>query len=682
MLVFPPVLAPPAPFPLVLSAPPPQTAFVAPGVQRATYRLSTSAGPLVIYAVSVDLHEPSLRLRTVLASDRLVSAGEGISSMALRTGAVAGVNADYYDIGQTNQPLGVVVRDGALLRTPSTRIALAVTTERTVRFTNFHFSGSVTYGGAHVPLTTVDEWPPQGGVSFLTPAYGMLKPAAGVSVALLEPAPGATGITGTYRVISVAAANVGIVPRGPLLAFGPAALKLAALPSAGDSVEITATLDPALGDITSAVGGGPLLVANGGSVTDPNAPAPEERDRRFPVCGAATSADGTLLLLAVDGRQPVLSIGVTRPEFAALMLALGASDGMAFDSGGSATLVARVLGDENASVLNFPSDGSERPVADGLFVYSDAPRGLHPRLTLRPDRFEALPGAVVTLHAAIVDDAGHRLRDGGTPALRASLDPGPHSASVQAASGGEVAEVAYRTIERLARLTVDPDRPNAEMGGTIHFNARGLDANGDPVELGDAVRWSADAGSIATDGTYRAGNADAAVAATAGGLVTRVEVRVGRHEMPLELFTPPAGDAWRFATFPRGGPGSLTFSPAAPELRLGYDFSGESRAAYANGTFVLPGSPLGFALDILGDGNGAGVRVIFQNRFGERRALTLVKAVDWHGWRRISIALPPDLNPPVTLASLYAVATLGPAPVRSAGTLVFRNPALVAAGSP
>jgi hypothetical protein len=681
VLVFPPVPAPPAPFPLVLSASM-QSSFVAPGVERATYHLSTSAGPLVVYVVAVDLREPTLRLRAVLASDRLISAGETVSSMAARTGAVAGVNADYYDIGQTNQPLGIVVRDGALVRTPSSRIALAVTRGRTVRFANFHFAGSVTYGSTVVPLTTVDEWPPQGGASYLTPAYGTLRAAAGVRVAYLEPAAGTNGIAGTYRVVSVAEATGAIVPRGPLLAFGPAALKLAPPPLAGDSVAIAATLDPALDDIATAVGGGPLLIAGGNPATDPNAPAPEERDRRFPVSGAATAADGTLLLIAVDGRQAALSVGVTRPEFGALMLGLGASDGMAFDSGGSATLAARVPGDESASVLNAPSDGSERPVADGLFVYSDAPYGLHPHLILRPERFEALPGALVTLRAAVVDDAGHRLRDAGTPAIRAALEPGDHVATVRALQGRETGEVKYRTVTGLKRLTIDPDRPNPEAGGTLRLRARGLDADGTPVELGDAVRWSTNAGSIDADGTYRAAAADASVVATAGGISTRVEVRVGRHETPLELFSPPAGDAWRFATFPRGGPGSLTFSPGASELRLGYDFGGDSRAAYANGAFTLPGAPLGFGIDVLGDGNGAGLRAVFQNRFGERRVLTLVKAIDWQGWRRVTIVLPPDLNPPVTLASLYAVATLGAAPVRAAGTVVFRNPAVVIAGSP
>ena len=43
--------------------------------------------------------------------------------------------------------------------------------------------------------------------------------------------------------------------------------------------------------------------------------------------------DGTVLLAAVDGRLPAASIGVTRPEFAALFIGLGAGDAMAFDSG-------------------------------------------------------------------------------------------------------------------------------------------------------------------------------------------------------------------------------------------------------------------------------------------------------------------------------------------------------------
>ena len=226
-------------------------------------------------------------------------------------------------------------------------------------------------------------------------------------------APGAAG--STFSAAAFAADQPLDVP-GTLLGFGPAALAVAAPPQPGDVVTLQERVDPPLDGILTALGGGPLLIKSGTPFDDPFAPAPEERERRFPVSGAATTADGELLLVAVDGRQPSVSIGLTRPEFAALMLALGATDGMAFDSGGSATIVARVLGDPHVSVLNSPSDGRERPVADGLYVYSEAPPGLNPRLVVRPDRVVALPGVEIPLFGAIVDDAGHFMRTGAARA--------------------------------------------------------------------------------------------------------------------------------------------------------------------------------------------------------------------------------------------------------------------------
>jgi len=677
VFIFPPVLAPPAPFPLVLRTAV-QAAFVAPGVERADYRLVTASGPLVVHVVAVDSKEATVRFGVVVANDRLVSPGETISSMAIRTGAIAGVNADYYDIGQTNQPLGIVVQNASLVRTPSKRVALEVLADKSIRFRTFRFSGSATYGATTLPLTTVDEWPPQGGAALLAPPYGSLKPIAGVRVASLTAFAGGAGIEGTYRVDSVGELSAPTLVRGPMLAFGPAALALGAPPNAGDTVRLLAALDPPLGEIGAAVGGGPLLVSSGAPYDDPNSPAPDERDRRFPVSGAALLAGGTLLLIAVDGRQPAQSLGLTRPEFAGLMIGFGASDGMAFDSGGSATLVGRILGDDRASVLNAPSDGFERPVADGFFVYSDAAFGRNPHLVLSPATFSALPGVAVALRGAIVDDAGHRLRGANVSPVRVAGEPGLHSMVVRELGGAASAALQYRTVARLARLAIDPGEVNLDPGAAMRFHAHGLDANGERVEVG-SVAWTATNGTIAADATYRAGTRDARVAARAGGANAVAAVRVGNHAQPLALFAARTPFGWTFATYPRGGAGALTSAP--PELQLSYDFSGKEVAAYANGAFPLPAQPLALALDVRGDGGGAGLRAAFTNRFGERRALTLARTIDWMGWRRLSIALPADLNPPVTLVSLYAVASLAGSSSHAAGAIAFRNPVVTVAGT-
>ncbi len=675
MYAFPPNVSPPDPFPPVLA----QTAareFVAPGVSRAEIRLQTSAGPLCVHVVAVDTTEPTVRLGVVLAHDRLVSSGETVSSMAVRTGAVAGVNADYFDIGNTNQPLNIVVQGGQLVRSPSNRVALFVGTDKRVYFANAAFHGDVRYGGADVPLTGVNVWPPQGGASLMTPAYGAPVPQPSIStVGIVPTAPG------QYRATDLA--GPGGPPFAASLAFGPAAAAVATPPPAGATLEMTMTLEPELDRIAEAAGGGPLLVVNSRPVSDPNAPAPEERDIRFPVSGAGLAADGTLLLVAADGRLPAESIGLTRPEFGALMLGLGAVDAMAFDSGGSATLVSRVLGDESASLLNVPSDGRERPVADGVFVYSDAPAGGQPQLFARPAQSLALGGATIGLRGAVVDAAGHLLREVQLPALVADPLPGEHAVTLR--DGPLVTTVRYQTVERIAKLSIEPSRPNPDPGESIPLRVHAYDALGNSVAL-DAVQWSAAGGAVTGSGAaavYRAGSADGVVGASAGGLKAGADVRVGRHVQVLPFFRADASRTWQFATAPKGGAGALSFEAAdageGDVLELPYDLSAV-RAAYATGDFVLPGEPLAFELEAFGDESGVGLRAAFVNRLGERKSLTLAKSVDWAGWRRLVVPLPPDLNPPVHLASLYVV-RLGQAPLRTNGVIRMRYPAVTLAGS-
>jgi hypothetical protein len=248
-------------------------------------------------------------------------------------------------------------------------------------------------------------------------------------------------------------------------------------------------------------------------------------------------------------------------------------------------------------------------------------------------------------------------------------------------SGRFAAEVAYTIVERPARLTIDPAEPNPAAGASLRFRAHGFASDGTPLELGDAIRWGVDAGTIAADGSYRADSGDATVVAEAGGTSARVRVRVGRHAQALAFFGAPAAAGWHFEALPHGASGALA-SLVAGELDLSYDFSGNERAAYAEGDFALPGEPVAFALDVRGDGSTIGLRAAFVNRFGERRALTLAKAVDWSGWKRLTLALPPDLNPPVKLIALYAVPTLGGPSTHAAGTLAFRNPAALLPGAP
>ena len=74
-----------------------------------------------------------------------------------------------------------------------------------------------------------------------------------------------------------------------------------------------------------------------------------------------------LLLLVVDGRYSG-SRGLTMQETSELMRRLGAESALNLDGGGSSTMVAPRQQSGLPSVMNRPSDGSQRPVPNGLGV--------------------------------------------------------------------------------------------------------------------------------------------------------------------------------------------------------------------------------------------------------------------------------------------------------------------------
>lgn len=340
----------------------------APGIAFAQYGAHDAVGPRVISLVAMDPTEPTLKLATAISSDHVISSGERTSQLAQRTGAVAGVNGDYFDIGRTYEPQGLLVRDGAIVRGPANRAAVVIDRSNNVTFAEFTLNGRVRTRGKTYPITQFNSWP-LGEATIITPDYGRdLPAAAGATFVRLEPVDAAKH---EYRATAVERANSPL-PVSFGVGFGPAARD--AKPRPGDRFTLSYELTPRVPDMVSGIGGGPILLKDGNWYEDPHAPAPDERDVRWPVVALGRTGDGMLLLAAVDGRHPERAVGMTRPEFAALLQSFGVRDAMALDSGGSVTLVSRAPGDRVASVRNTPSDDSaERYISDALLVYSSAP---------------------------------------------------------------------------------------------------------------------------------------------------------------------------------------------------------------------------------------------------------------------------------------------------------------------
>ena len=91
-------------------------------------------------------------------------------------------------------------------------------------------------------------------------------------------------------------------------------------------------------------------------------------DATYPQTAVGHTADHRLILFVSDGRQPGFSAGMTYEEVAGVLKELGVVDAIAFDGGGSATIVMADGKDGEPRVLNRPSDGKERAVGNNLGV--------------------------------------------------------------------------------------------------------------------------------------------------------------------------------------------------------------------------------------------------------------------------------------------------------------------------
>ncbi len=191
----------------------------------------------------------------------------------------------------------------------------------------------------------------------------------GIAVVLFPfplPSPG-VDLPATVVEMRPADAPVAIPPGGAvLLGSGSAAAALSARGVPGEPLTVRLDLLPDWDALVSAVGGGPQIVRDGVPVFRANETfTSSQLGQRAPRSAVGQRADGRVVLVAVDGRQPGYSVGLTNFELAQALVRLGAVTGMALDGGGSTTMAF------DGRLLSRPSGTGERAIASALmFQYT------------------------------------------------------------------------------------------------------------------------------------------------------------------------------------------------------------------------------------------------------------------------------------------------------------------------
>jgi hypothetical protein len=278
----------------------------------------------------------------------------------------AGVNGDLFAWAD-GRPSGIYMQSRVLVSPPSEdRSSAGITADGALRVERLKFNGFWRGTGQRRPMT-VNQPPGTNGVTLYTPQWGpTTPPQPGSLEAVIQPFPPAVpnGELAGNVTIHSQGGNSGIPPGGAVLvARGTAVQRLAAEAPVGTPVAVRMQITPDWTDVQHAVGGGPVLVRAGKPVFRHFELFSAAQLARNPRTAVGQGADGRVILVVADGRQPGYSSGMTNFELAQAMVRLGAVTAMGLDGGGSSTMAF------DGTLLNRPSDpGGEREASEGLFV--------------------------------------------------------------------------------------------------------------------------------------------------------------------------------------------------------------------------------------------------------------------------------------------------------------------------
>lgn len=334
--------------------------------------------PLIVNALKMSLLAPHIRAVPALTGETVYSVsptkGRGtVSQMVASHHAVAGINGDFFPF--TGDPLGLMVADGQLMSTPwpGRSVFAWGPSESATGFAKFR-GEIIPEGGQPIKIDAVNEECGDNQITLDTTAAGLAlgkKPNLCAVLKVDHPVWAAsTEIPAIFDYALPDAASTPIASdRAMIVAHGTAASLLSTL-KPGQKLTIHLEVSGFNWErIENAIGGGPLLMKDGKVALDAEQEGfkPAFSTNRHPRSGVGRTATGDLWFVTVDGRQ-TMSLGCTLEEFAAIFRRLGCVDAMNLDGGGSSDM--NVLG----ITVNRPSDGTERPIANGVLFYLDQPK--------------------------------------------------------------------------------------------------------------------------------------------------------------------------------------------------------------------------------------------------------------------------------------------------------------------
>lgn len=656
-----------------------------PDMVQTVYEIEGSSGMQKVYKLEADPFNEFFKIETAI-SNETVNGYEKTTDMANRVDSdgnsvVGAINGDFYDTS-SGIPIGMMVKGGEIVATSSNWSGIGFTgnSNTVIGTPEFEMGFSTEDGEGDVTkINHINKKRSTSDLILYTPKFGTdtKTNSYGTEVVLRVTSGSPRAGTSMTAVVEEIVDEKGSVPlRDGLVVLsghGDVRDKLRAL-KVGETVNMSFSVNEPWGNATEAIGGKDILIKNG--------IVQEGLDKeKNPRTAIGVKADGNIVVVAVDGRQPGFSEGISLNELATMMKEMGAVNALNLDGGGSTTFATRQPGEQGVSIVNSPSDGSERRNANGLLFISKAPKGELNKLVISPDKLRILAGGESKLEVKGVDkhynpvaitDTVFWATEGGIGEISSlgsfKASSTASSGVIKAISGGAGGEIPVEVVTSVDEIKISQSSLSIDPGGKVDLNAEAYIGGKKILASDSSFSWTVegDIGTVDPNGVFTAKNKtglNGKVVASFNGVKSEAKVSVGKLPVVVEGFESGI-DKWVKSGANYSSIGISLSSKTASEpvhsgsqsLKISYDFrdkSGTSGVYAGVKDYIdIPEYPDKIGMWVYGDGNGHWLRA--QLRDGSNNPFTVdftssSPGVDWTGWRYVEAKIPEGKVAPIKL---------------------------------
>lgn len=644
------------------------------GVTKTTIQKIYTDRNILINCVEADLSREHLGL-DILKSTAGVDKLDTVENLAnTQDNVIAATNADFFSWykGASGFSLGIEVKDGKLLQSPINTDTMAQGffsgDKLDLSYMTFHRM-LVAPNGQYVEIRHTNKH---------TSYYGDILLYTSDFNQGYSPAPGGEVVEMVVEDSKVKEfrrnmPSVKIPENGYVLCVSEGMnMFLANNFSVGDTVKIDLYATPDLNGVTTAFGGGTMLLKNGEKTA-----ITHNVSGYNPRTAVGTDKTGKkIFLVTVDGRQYV-SKGVTLSELADIMKELGADNALNLDGGGSTRMVVKSPFNSAIHTANSPTENRKVINALGIVSLKSSNDVKNVRLNIEKDT--VLKGDKLNLEARIFDEYLNPIWNGTYAEVTA--DSGTVSGNVFTAGNGPYATITakYNDISDAKKINVIdspsgivvPDTVNIAVGQKSVPNIYVFDSFGRRCAVKDLTLFDINSSNpgvaIFENGSIKGtGDGVSFIKISYGSCTSYMKIVVGNpsnevykndfESLNASFTTYP--DEYAFASY---GLTNEIKSSGDYSGKLSFDFSSDysgTKAAYIvfDGISVS-NSARNISFDIYSDKDYNNLKLKIQFTDGNlNKALRyVIKDSLSAGWQSVNFAIPDSAARPLTVTRIYIV---------------------------